>query len=53
MNHIQRFSHRFHDCFIGDVMRMFDWIWNPFDCLLANLADHEQKELARLSSNWS
>ena len=51
VNHLQQLSHYFHEYFGNDDISMFDWIRNPFECLLTDLVGREQEELAELSSD--
>lgn len=51
LNHIQQLSHYFHEYFGDDDVSLFDWIRNPFQCLLTDLTGREQEELAELSSD--
>ena len=51
VNHLQQLSHYFHEYFGNDDISMFDWIRNPFECLLTDLIGREQEDLAELSSD--
>ena len=51
LNHIQQLSHYFDEYFGDDDVSMFDWIRNPFQCLLTDLTGCYEEELAELSSD--
>ena len=49
--HLQQLSHYFYEYFGDDDTNMFDWIRNPFKCLLTDFIGREQEQLAELSSD--
>lgn len=52
-NHLDALSHHFDEYFTNDNIMNFDWIRNPFDVEMSDLAGRELEELAELSCDRS
>jgi len=48
-NHLDALSQHFDEYFMNDNIENFDWICNPFDVEMSDLAGRELEELAELS----
>ena len=47
--HLDALSQHFNEYFTNDNIENFDWIRNPFDVEMSDLADRELEEIAELS----